>query len=219
LVTNNNNKCDNTLKKRNALVAFEFRSLLDRVSHHNQIDEEIKLNTEISDLLPYNHDHFNLNISHNTQSPPSLSSSSSSTTSSSNNSTSSASYSSHFQSVSPKDTWSPLYIHSSSSPRVISPTNIVHLNRQPTSASYRYENQYEHKQLKPVLNRCSQSTSSQNLRESYVGEKMRSSGSGGVNVSLNNVTIWREELNAKNNIQQQMKKKVRNELKCLEISC
>jgi len=37
---------------------------------------------------------------------------------------------------------------------------------------------------------------------------MRSSG---VNVSLNNVTIWREELNAKNNIQQQMKKKVRNE--------
>lgn len=32
LVNNNNNKNDNTLKKRNALVAFEFKTLLDKVS-------------------------------------------------------------------------------------------------------------------------------------------------------------------------------------------
>lgn len=111
LVNNNNNKCDNTLKKRNALVAFEFKSLLDKViaspSESVILDEE-KLNNEIQGFLPpysYN-DHFNLNISQPSQSPPSLSSSSS--TSSSNHSTSSASYSSqqmidsNFQSISPK---------------------------------------------------------------------------------------------------------------------
>ena len=110
LVNNNNNKCDNTLKKRNALVAFEFKTLLDKVSSspaESVILDEEKLNNEIQGFLPpfsYN-DHFNLNISHQTQSPPSLSSSSS--TSSSNHSTSSASYSSqqvteNFQPISPK---------------------------------------------------------------------------------------------------------------------
>lgn len=111
LVNNNNNKCDNTLKKRNALVAFEFKTLLDKViasSSESVILDEEKLNNEIQGFLPpysYN-DHFNLNISQPSQSPPSLSSSSS--TSSSNHSTSSASYSSqqmtdnNFQSISPK---------------------------------------------------------------------------------------------------------------------
>lgn len=110
LVNNNNNKCDNTLKKRNALVTFEFRTLLDKCSSasENQIYEE-KLNNEIVEIFPsvpfnYN-DQINLNINHQTQSPPSLSSSSSS--SSSNNSSSSASYSSqqmteNFQALSPK---------------------------------------------------------------------------------------------------------------------
>ena len=116
LVNNNNNKCDNTLKKRNALVTFEFKTLLDKVSSSPTdsnaiIDEELKLNNEITGFLsaaPFNYnDQFHLNISHQTQSPPSLSSSSSSTTSS-NNSTSSASYSSqhiidnNFQSASSK---------------------------------------------------------------------------------------------------------------------
>jgi len=51
LVNNSNNKCDNTLKKRNALVAFEFKSLMDRVNNqNNQINEEIKLSDEISML-------------------------------------------------------------------------------------------------------------------------------------------------------------------------
>ena len=94
-----------------------------------------------------------------------------------------------------------------------------HDHHQHTSHSYRYDNRYEHKQLLPKtpLNNDN-SRSNQNLRVDYIGanisdfkqkhrnEPLKTDNNN--NVQKNNVTIWREELNAKNNIQQQIKKRV-----------
>ena len=167
LVNNNNNKCDNTLKKRNALVTFEFKTLLDRVGSQGENSDEEKLNNEIGNIFPatdYNQFHLNLTSSGSSQnqSPPSLSSSSSS--SSANHSTSSASSSSTSQQI---------------CFRTISPT-IVQTNK----------NIHQHHQPQPVASRSQCSTLDYPEYNAY----------------QKNVTIWREELNSKQNIQQKIQK-------------
>jgi hypothetical protein len=202
LVHNKNNKNDNTLKKRNALVTFEFKTLLNKVSSpsplplptstcidlSNNNNDEDKLNNEIVDLLPnyiYNEEsnHFNINIPNNNQSPPTFSSSSNSSTSSANNSSSSSASSSssssqqidnndHFRTVSPSQLVQ-------LSPILISPTSTTTINHK---SEFTFENK-------------------RHLTKSK-DEKFNTDNKAPT------VTIWREELNAKNNYQQQLKKKV-----------
>ena len=163
LVNNNNNKCDNTLKKRNALVTFEFKTLLDRVGSQGDNSDEEKLNNEIGNIFPatdYNQFHLNLTSSSQNQSPPSLSSSSSS--SSANQSTSSASSSSSSQQI---------------CFRTISPT-----------IAQTSKNIHHHKQHVGSRSQCSTLDYPE------------------YNTNKKNVSIWREDLNSKQNIEQKIQK-------------
>ncbi len=161
---------------------------IDLSNNNNNNNDEDKLNNEIVDLLPspnyiYNEEsnHFNINIPNNNQSPPTFSSSSNSSTSSANNSSSSSSASSSSSSSQQIDnndhfrTVSPSQL-GHFSPRLISPTS-------PTTINHKSEFTFENKRhlTKPK------------------DEKFNTDNKAPI------VTIWREELNAKNNYQQQLK--------------
>jgi hypothetical protein len=252
LVNNNNNKNDNTLKKRNALVAFEFKTLLDKVSPStatnsqqcngsNSADlEEERLNNEISEILPSppylfneNQNHFDLNLSNNqNHSPPALSSSSSSSSSSSASAVSSSSQQlidgcNHIRPISPSNI---------PRPRIVSPTsniinggggggnissiNIVSDNRRtPLITNLRSSSQIlASTSLTNIKNDNYMSNIDIDKRNQIMlnnGHFVSNNGTNIVTVNNNlnnhpthNVTIWREELNAKNNVQEQIKKQV-----------
>lgn len=195
LVHNKNNKNDNTLKKRNALVTFEFKTLLDKVvpSSYPNYQES---SDELIDLIPtspfiYNEsiNNFNINIPNSNHSPPSFSSSSTSSSSSANNSSTSSSSSSQ-------------QIDNNENFRTMSPTNLLHTaDVSPVNSSF----------LSQVI-----STAPVDLKKSKIEQSKKMFSSRPIDNGYNqrqtnnnqNITIWREELNAKNNYQQQLKKQV-----------
>lgn len=129
-----------------------------------------------------------------------------------------------------RETWTPLIIHNS--PRILSPTNHV------SHPNNRHENRYDHSKLPHQHQQAQKKlqSSSHNVvtrdRSDYVLNKGSPQkrmapvrNQSNIHVSLNNIsqsgsnnisqsgsnkniTIWREELNAKNNPQQQIQKKV-----------
>lgn len=225
LVHNKNNKNDNTLKKRNALVTFEFKTLLDKVipAHNNSNNysdgqsEDEKLNNEILDLLPatspyiYNDsNNFNINIPNtSTHSPPSFSSSSTSSSSSANNSSSSSSTSSsssqqidnnenNFRTVSPSQ-----LMHISSS-RVDSPPPSSYLSSKSQVIS---SSPLDNKRFNAFTKLTPEQS---NNKKIFSTRKFDSNANRQPVTNNSNITIWREELNAKKNFQQQLQKQVIN---------
>jgi hypothetical protein len=236
LVNNNNNKNDNTLKKRNALVAFEFKTLLDKVappSYHNLIETSLieeKIHEEILPSPPYIYsDNYELNncspspssSSSSSSSPKNISSSSSS--SSSSNKTNNQSSKQHQSSAANKVVES----HS----RAISPSQIVQRPRYGSQISnqngksnllteincdtnrqseQQHQNLRSKSQLMPILPINNNRKTEERLNEHMNAIVLNpSSANNNSNVNNNqNVTIWREELNAKNNVQQQIRKQV-----------
>ena len=190
LVHNNNNKNDNTLKKRNALVAFEFKTLLDKVAHPTGfLDlEEEHLSNELSEITdsprPKEIQTFDFSIRHQTHSPVGSLSSSQPSSPSNNSSASSAS--------------------SVSQPQIEENLRTFSPPRLPT-----------HRVISPIKEESFQLTKSQSqiISTDFVNNDFIESSKKvrQTNVADNgqNVTIWREQINSKSNVQQQIKKQVR----------
>jgi hypothetical protein len=209
LVHNLNNKNDNTLKKRNALVAFEFKTLLDRVaspdavtkSPNRQSDSFIVTNSALApqpliqssknsqwqQQQHKNHHHHHQHHKRN-HSPQSLSSTSSTcSTASSSPSTSSSKKLDSIRGVSPSQL-----------------TNHVKFNGHhdyDNSNLYKITNQSNLKSKSQILTNAS----TKSIVVSNVNSKIRFEVK---NLPESHTTIWREELNAKSNVQEQIKKQV-----------
>lgn len=178
LVNNKNNKNDNTLKKRNALVAFEFKTLLDRVASP---DSSLM---EASTHQPSQQNERAHRNMHRNHSPHSISS-----TSSCSSTVSSSPATSPISSTS---------LGKKTPIRGISPSQLTHqvkLNN--------YDNNIYYQQQQNLVSKSQIITKV----ASVVQNKEENS-----NISINNnnnnhvTTIWREELNAKSNVQEQIKK-------------
>lgn len=245
LVHNNNNKNDNTLKKRNALVAFEFKTLLDKVTPHSHgsqiqypgclvIEEDRSLQEDLSHALPsppfvYHDDHFEPNQNY---SPPSYSSSSS--TSSSSSASNSSDSSDHERTVSPSQlTRTARYL--SPPPKVVQKQN-VHTNYLLTELNNTDNENRRNMHINQVRPKTQIVPMTKNLDSCHnphmiLGEReiqaKVTQHHGHINSENKNYvnkhqfiqqqqhvnhhpqpTIWREELNAKNNVQEQIKKQV-----------
>ena len=231
LVNNNNNKNDNTLKKRNALVAFEFKTLLDKVTPHNpsidtNLEDENRETDVVCELLPSppyiysDHHGFDLSIANNAQnhSPPSLSSSSSSSSSSSPSSSSSSASNSQASSQNrDKETREIRAISPSQlirAPRVASPNGLgnksllteINTNdrTQPQVINLRSKSQV----ISHGVDNFETNKTYENQHNHIILNNGHFIGDVHNPHHYTSVTIWREELNAKNNVQEQIKKQV-----------
>lgn len=245
LVHNNNNKNDNTLKKKNALVAFEFKTLLDKVAPFSTgqqiqypgclvIEEDKSLHDDLSTALPsppfiYQDDNYTASQHH---SPPSYSSASSSSSSSASNSSDS---SDHERTVSPSQL--------NRNSRYLSPpppnertayqqefqSNLLLTELEKTDNEVRRNfQQINHMRQKTQLIPMTKPNDMNPhliLSEREIQSKVSINPGYFANDNKNymnkykynapnyqqhqsNVTIWREELNAKQNVQEQIKKQV-----------
>ena len=208
LVHNNNNINDNTLKKRNALVTFEFKTLLDKAANPTTFSdlEEEKLNDELSNItkssLPKDNRNHETNIRNLVNSPTWSSSSSPS-----NNSSSTSS----ILSAQPKNDLIESF-------PTFSPSQVFHFPHRPvspiTEEQTEIETQINTKPKSKVLLEKNESFDYSNKyqehSESYeINQFLKQKNQNISPYSNQNITIWREELNNKNNIQEQIKKQVR----------
>jgi hypothetical protein len=237
LVNNNNNKNDSTLKKRNALVAFEFKTLLDKVappSYHNVIETSLIEEKVLEEILPSPPYIYSDNYELNNCSPsPSSSSSSSSSPKNISSSSSSSSSSNKTNNQSSKHHQNSAANKVENHSRAISPSQIVQrprygsqINNQNGKSNLlteinsetnrqsdqQHQNLRSKSQVMPILpsnnrkieERLNEHTSAIVLNANSANNNSNSN----MNNNHNNVTIWREELNAKNNVQQQIRKQV-----------
>lgn len=245
LVHNNNNKNDNTLKKKNALVAFEFKTLLDKVAPFSNgqqiqypgclvIEEDKSLHEDLSNALPsppfiYQDENF---VASHDHSPPSYSTASSASSPSASNSSDS---SDHERTVSPSQLNRTARYVSSPPPnnRTMHKQNFkdklllteIEKVDGDVRRNFQQVNHVRQKTQIIPITKTNEINPHLILSEREVQTKVNFNTGYYLDENKNymnkykynapnyhqhqsNVTIWREELNAKNNVQEQIKKQV-----------
>jgi hypothetical protein len=255
LVHNLNNKNDNTLKKRNALVAFEFKTLLDQVASpdttasnnkNRQSDAFMFANSSNAQHSPpiiqtknsiqwqqqqqqqqqqhtrlnHHHHHQHHKRNHSRQSMSSTSSTCS--TASSSPSTSSSKKLDSIRAVSPSQLTSHVKFVGATNPAAAAAANTGRITGnhdydnsnlyKPNNNNNNNKNSQNHQHAGGNLRSKSQIITNANTKSivvSNVNNKIRFEVKSNVAGDGNlNTTIWREELNAKSNVQEQIKKQV-----------
>jgi hypothetical protein len=231
LVHNMNNKNDNTLKKRNALVAYEFKTLLDRVvspdgssncnspHHHNNKSNDAftyangsannsppavpmlmqhHATTAASQPQKVNNHHHHSHHKRN-HSPQSLSSTSSTcSTASSSPSTSSSKKLDSIRGLSPSQLTG--HVKFANGHHDYDNSNLYKVTHQGSNLKSKSQILTNGSSARPIV--VSQGMVRFEVKNSVPTVTTES------NTNNVNTTIWREELNAKSNVQEQIKKQV-----------